>query len=48
MLSSYLENLKKALEEQQYFDIEDALRQTKNQIRRLKKIGKTEEEIISI
>ncbi len=46
MLGSYLENLKKALEEQQYFDIEDALRQTDNQIRRMKKIGKSEEEII--
>ena len=46
MLKTYLENLKKELERQEYFDIEDALRQTDNQIRRLKKIGKSEEEIV--
>jgi len=40
MLKTYLENLKKEFERQEYFDIEDALRQTDNQIRRLKKIGK--------
>ena len=46
MLDNYLENLEKELIAQEYFDIEDALRQTNNQIRRLKKIGKTEEEIV--
>lgn len=46
MLDKYLENLEKELTTQNYFDIEDALRQTNNQIRRLKKIGKSEEEII--
>lgn len=46
MLNDYLENLKKELTNQNYFDIEDALRQTDNKIRRLKKIGKSEEEII--
>ena len=46
MLDKYLENLEKELTSQNYFDIEDALRQTDNQIRRMKKIGKSEEEII--
>ncbi len=46
MLDKYLENLEKELASQNYFDIEDALRQTDNQIRRMKKIGKSEEEII--
>ncbi len=46
MLKTYLENLEKELKEQNYFDVEDALRQTNNQIRRLKKIGKSEDEII--
>ncbi|HRF36022.1 MAG TPA: hypothetical protein PLZ09_01855 [Clostridia bacterium] len=46
MLDKYLENLEKELKSQNYFDIEDALRQTDNQIRRMKKIGKSEEEII--
>ncbi len=46
MLDKYLENLEKELTYQNYFDIEDALRQTDNQIRRMKKIGKSEEEII--
>lgn len=46
MLDKYLENLEKELTSQNYFDVEDALRQTDNQIRRMKKIGKSEEEII--
>lgn len=46
MLKDYLENLKKELTEQNYFDVEDALRQTDNKIRRLKKLGKSEEEIV--
>ncbi len=46
MLDKYLENLKLELTAQEYFDVEDALRQTDNQIRKLKKMGKSEEEII--
>lgn len=46
VLSAYLEELKNELVKQDYFDVEDALRQTNNEIRRLKKIGKSEEEII--
>lgn len=46
MLDNYLKELEQELVEQKYFDVEDALRQTDNQIRRLKKIGKSEEEII--
>lgn len=46
MLEKYLEELEAELQKQEYFDIEDALRQTKNQIRRGKKLGKTDEEIL--
>lgn len=46
MIKDYLDNLKKKLTEQNYFDVEDALRQTDNKIRRMKKIGMSEDEII--